>query len=140
MQLMKKAAAARANMGQAVVDPARRPVADQPPKEGGEAASDATTTQGSEGQNGSAPAVGGTAHAPGDAPVSLPRQPSEYIDEILQVLKTAFPLLILSLETMVDQIQHKFKLSPDEDVYRNICLLLQDAIQVRPMSAEKRTY
>jgi len=66
-----------------------------------------------------------------DSPVS-PRQPWEYVDEVLQVLKTSFPLLILSLETMVDQIQHKFKLSSDEDIYRNICMLLQDAIQVPP--------
>ncbi|KAK2466244.1 hypothetical protein APHAL10511_001886, partial [Amanita phalloides] len=57
------------------------------------------------------------------------RQPWEHVDEILQVLKTTFPLLILSLETMVDQIQHKFKLSPEEDIYRNVCMLLQDAVQ-----------
>lgn len=64
-----------------------------------------------------------------DSPVS-PRQPWEYVDEVLQVLKTSFPLLILSLETMVDQIQHKFKLSSDEEIYRSICMLLQDAVQV----------
>ncbi|KAG6837441.1 hypothetical protein H0H93_009535 [Arthromyces matolae] len=57
------------------------------------------------------------------------RQPAEHVDEILNVLKTSFPLLILSLETMVDQISHKFKLIPEEDIYRNICLLLQDAVQ-----------
>lgn len=60
-----------------------------------------------------------------------PRQPAEHVDEILNVLKTSFPLLILSLETMVDQISHKFKLTADEDIYRNICLLLQDAVQVK---------
>ncbi|TFK23272.1 atypical/PIKK/TRRAP protein kinase [Coprinopsis marcescibilis] len=53
----------------------------------------------------------------------------EQVEEILQILKTAFPLLILSLETMIDQIQHKFKPSPEEEVYRNICMLMQDAIQ-----------
>ncbi|KNZ81468.1 Transcription-associated protein 1 [Termitomyces sp. J132] len=58
-----------------------------------------------------------------------PRQPAEHVDEILNVLKTSFPLLILSLETMVDQISHKFKLTAEEDIYRNICLLLQDAVQ-----------
>ncbi|KAG6890347.1 hypothetical protein C0992_002172 [Termitomyces sp. T32_za158] len=58
-----------------------------------------------------------------------PRQPAEHVDEILNVLKTSFPLLILSLETMVEQISHKFKLTADEDIYRNICLLLQDAVQ-----------
>ncbi|KAG6816156.1 hypothetical protein H0H87_008290 [Tephrocybe sp. NHM501043] len=46
-----------------------------------------------------------------DAPPNQPRQPAEHVDEILNVLKTSFPLLILSLETMVDQISHKFKLN-----------------------------
>jgi transformation/transcription domain-associated protein len=59
-----------------------------------------------------------------------PRQAWEHVDEILQTLKTTFPLLILSLETMVDQIQHKFKPSPEEEVYRTICMLISDAIQV----------
>ena len=59
-----------------------------------------------------------------------PRQAWEHVDEILQTLKTTFPLLILSLETMVDQIHHKFKLSPEEEVYRTICMLISEAIQV----------
>jgi len=63
-----------------------------------------------------------------------PRQPWEHMDEVLQVLKTTWPLLILSLETMIDQIQHKFKLTPEEDIYRNICMLLQDAVQVNCLS------
>lgn len=64
-------------------------------------------------------------------PPGFPRAAFEHTEEIMQVLKTAFPLLILSLETMIDQINHKFKPSPEEDVYRNICMLMQDAIQVR---------
>lgn len=77
--------------------------------------------------------------APSDSPV-LPRQPWEYVDEVLQVLKTSFPLLILSLETMVDQIQHKFKLSPDEELYRHMCMMLQDALQVCKASVDSATY
>jgi predicted glycosyltransferase len=61
---------------------------------------------------------------------SHPRQAWEHVDEILQTLKTTFPLLILSLETMVDQIQHKFKPTAEEDVYRHVSLLLSDAVQV----------
>lgn len=61
---------------------------------------------------------------------SHPRQPWEHVDEILQTLKTTYPLLILSLETMVDQIQHKFKPTVEEDVYRHVSLLLSDAVQV----------
>jgi transformation/transcription domain-associated protein len=54
----------------------------------------------------------------------------EHIDKILQTLKMTFPLLILSLKTMVDQIQHKFKPSPEEDVYRTICMLISKEIQI----------
>lgn len=49
-------------------------------------------------------------------------------DEIMAVLKTAFPLLALSMETMVDQIQKHFKCPPDEDAYRLIVALLNDAL------------
>ena len=69
-----------------------------------------------------------------------PRQPWEHMDEVLQVLKTTWPLLILSLETMIDQIQHKFKLTPEEDIYRNICMLLQDAVQVNCLPIFLATY
>jgi len=65
-----------------------------------------------------------------EAMASHPRQAWEHVDEILQTLKTTFPLLILSLETMVDQIQHKFKPAAEEDVYRHVSLLLSDAVQV----------
>lgn len=60
---------------------------------------------------------------------SAPRQPWEYVDEIMLVLKTAFPLLALSMETMVDQIQQRLKPAPDEDIYRLIVALLNDGVQ-----------
>jgi len=70
-------------------------------------------------------------HASSDTVTSYPmRQPWEYIEEVVQILKTASPLLILSMETMVDQISHRFKATPEEEIYRLICMLLQDAIQV----------
>ncbi|POS88032.1 Protein kinase-like (PK-like), partial [Erysiphe pulchra] len=56
------------------------------------------------------------------------KRPWEHAEEILAVLKTAFPLLALSMETMVDQIQKHFKCTPDEDAYRLIGALLQDAL------------
>lgn len=72
-----------------------------------------------------------TPHGSADAAPSYPvRQPWEYVDEVVQILKTAFPLLILSMETVVDQIHQRFKATTDEEVYRLICMLLQDAIQV----------
>ena len=59
-----------------------------------------------------------------------PKKPWEYADEIMSVLKTAFPLLALSMETMVDQIQKHFKCPPDEDAYRLIVALLNDGLSV----------
>ncbi|THH10763.1 hypothetical protein EW146_g8270 [Bondarzewia mesenterica] len=59
----------------------------------------------------------------------LARQSWETINEIVQILKTAFPLLILSMETMVDQINQRFKATTEEEIYRLICMLLQDAMQ-----------
>ncbi|BGP26145.1 transcription-associated protein 1 [Rhodotorula toruloides] len=57
------------------------------------------------------------------------RQPWDYIDEIMAVLKTAFPLLALSMEMIVDQISTRFKPAADEDIYRLISALLADALQ-----------
>ncbi|KAI5799270.1 hypothetical protein DFH27DRAFT_653555 [Peziza echinospora] len=58
------------------------------------------------------------------------RRPAwEYADEIMSVLKTAFPLLALSMETMGDQISKFFKCPPDEDAYRLIVALLNDGLQ-----------
>ncbi|KEY73370.1 hypothetical protein S7711_01483 [Stachybotrys chartarum IBT 7711] len=56
------------------------------------------------------------------------KPPWEFTEEIMSVLKTAFPLLALSMETMVDQIQKHFKCPPDEDAYRLIVALLNDAL------------
>ena len=62
------------------------------------------------------------------APAPGPRHPWDYIDEIMAVLKTAFPLLALSMEMIVDQISSRFKPTPDEDIYRLISALLADAL------------
>ena len=59
-----------------------------------------------------------------------PKKPWEYAEEIMSVLKTAFPLLALSMETMVDQLQKHFKCPPDEDAYRLIVALLNDGLSV----------
>lgn len=47
------------------------------------------------------------------------------------MLKTAFPLLALTMEKMVDQISLRAKPSSDEDIYRFFAALLADALQVR---------
>lgn len=71
----------------------------------------------------SAVADAATQHVP-------PRQSPDYVEEVVQILKTAFPLLILSMETMVDNISSRFRASSDEEIYRLTCVLLADAIQV----------
>lgn len=58
------------------------------------------------------------------------RQSWDYVEEVMQILKTAFPLLIMNMETIVDQISARFKASPEEDIYRLVCMLLQEGLQV----------
>lgn len=77
------------------------------------------------------PGTDGQPATNGDAEAA-PKQPWEYADEIMQTLKTTFPLLALSMETMVDQIQKYFKCPPDEDAYRLIVALLNDGLSVCP--------
>jgi transformation/transcription domain-associated protein len=48
----------------------------------------------------------------------------------MNMLKTAFPLLALTMEKMVDQISVRAKPSSDEDIYRFFAALLADALQV----------
>ncbi|KAH9999859.1 FAT domain-containing protein [Russula vinacea] len=67
---------------------------------------------------------------PPENTITFPGQRSwEYVEEVVNMLKTAFPLLILSMETTVDQISHRFKATQEEEIYRLICMLLQDAMQ-----------
>ncbi|EPY54227.1 SAGA complex phosphatidylinositol kinase-like protein Tra1 [Schizosaccharomyces cryophilus OY26] len=53
----------------------------------------------------------------------------DYADEIMSILKTAYPLMALTMETLVDQIQSRFKGKNDEDAFRLIVALLNDAVQ-----------
>lgn len=59
-----------------------------------------------------------------------PRKPWEYVDEILRTLRTAYPLLVVSMEGIVDSINTRFKCPWDEDSYRLIVALLNDGISV----------
>lgn len=86
-------------------------------------------------------ATSSTQNAPGASdtqPTYVVRQSWEHVDEVVQILKTAFPLLILSMETMVDQILQRFKATPEEEIYRLICMLLLDAVQVSSSCASRR--
>ena len=70
------------------------------------------------------------AQAQAQAQQQLPRKPWEYVDEILRTLRTAYPLLIVSMEGIVDSVNTRFKCPWDEDSYRLIVALLNDGISV----------
>ncbi|TPX51638.1 hypothetical protein SeMB42_g00090 [Synchytrium endobioticum] len=61
-------------------------------------------------------------------PVQVKKNPWEYIEELMALLKTAFPLLALTMETLVEQIVQRLKPSADEDIYRLIVALLGDGV------------
>jgi len=63
-------------------------------------------------------------------PANIDRKPWDYIDEIVALLKTGHPLLALTLETIVDQMRDRLKADGDEELYRAICALQADALQV----------
>jgi transformation/transcription domain-associated protein len=96
---------------------AAAPVKPEPKTEGGDASATAAPSTAANG-----PATGEQAGS------AQKKQPWELTEEIMSVLKTAFPLLALSMETMVDQIQKHFKCPPDEDAYRLIVALLNDGL------------
>lgn len=62
----------------------------------------------------------------------------EYTEIIMNVLKTAHPLLALSLETLIDQIGQRFKTTTDEDVYRVLLALLNDGVSLRDRQMQNR--
>ena len=64
-----------------------------------------------------------------DASRNALRRSWEYVEEIMGILKTAYPLLTLSLESLVDQINQRFKCTADEDAYRLGVALLNDGVQ-----------
>ncbi|EHL01430.1 putative Transcription-associated protein 1 [Glarea lozoyensis 74030] len=74
------------------------------------------------------PQPNGAAAPSGETPEKKAQAPWEHGEQVLSVLKTAFPLLALSMETMVDSISKNFKCPPDEDAYRLITALLNDAL------------
>ncbi|EEH23239.2 hypothetical protein PABG_05450 [Paracoccidioides brasiliensis Pb03] len=65
---------------------------------------------------------------PDNSQKELPKKSWEFAEDVMSTLKTAFPLLALSMETMVDQIHKNFKCPPDEDAYRLIVALLNDGL------------
>lgn len=80
-------------------------------------------------------AAGGQGVANGGLPETGPnsqraRFPWEMVEEIVAILKTAFPLLALTMETMVDQFAQRFKATQEEELVRYFNALLMEALQV----------
>jgi transformation/transcription domain-associated protein len=117
-------------------DPAAGATDSRPATASGDAAAQVKPepkTEGGDASATAAPPVPSSAAANGPATgeqagSAQKKQPWELTEEIMSVLKTAFPLLALSMETMVDQIQKHFKCPPDEDAYRLIVALLNDGL------------
>ena len=86
------------------------------------------STQPANGENGAN--GNGAAAAQQNGQPAPGRLPWELVDEIMNSLKTQFPLLALTMEKMVDQISIRAKPSSDEDIYRFFAALLADALQV----------
>lgn len=91
-------------------------------------------TSGGAATPGSTTGVSGTNSTPGIKPQQTSangavRQSWEHVEEIMGILKTAYPLLALSLESLVDQINQRFKCTADEDAYRLGVALLNDGVQ-----------
>ncbi|KAG8921641.1 hypothetical protein FRC01_000141 [Tulasnella sp. 417] len=63
-----------------------------------------------------------------------PRYAWESVDEIVAILKTAFPLLALTMETMVDQFAQRFKATQEEELVRYFNALLMEALQCHSLS------
>lgn len=63
------------------------------------------------------------------SPVGNGSQPWDYTEGIMKILKTAYPLLSLSLESLIDQVIQRFKCLPEEDAYRLVMALLNEGVQ-----------
>lgn len=97
--------------------------------EGGQGVAQATAAAANAVAAAAAAANGGKPASTPPATSTTAKHPWELVDEIMSMLKTGYPLLALSMETMVDQIQLKLKPQADEDMYRLIVALLNDGIQ-----------
>ncbi|KAI8368238.1 uncharacterized protein BYT42DRAFT_123486 [Radiomyces spectabilis] len=71
---------------------------------------------------------GSSAAAPAKDQAATASNAPHPLDEIMAMLKTGYPLLALSMETMVDQIQIKFKPQADEDMYRLVVALYNEGV------------
>lgn len=73
-----------------------------------------------------------SAHINSESAVWTPRTTqikiSSFIEEEMNVIRTTYPLLYLSLETFLDLVVQRLKQRSDEDIYRLIMLLLNEGV------------
>ena len=70
------------------------------------------------------------AMATASSPAEDTSSPIASIDELQSTLKTAYPLLVLTVENMAEHMIHRLRSSPEEDLYRVLVTLLSEAYQV----------
>lgn len=82
-------------------------------------------------------AIDGTPAAGASADVVMAPPSSEGIkhawdmaDELITLLKTAHPLLALTMDQFADQIRERLKPGNEEEVYRMSCALIHDSLMV----------
>lgn len=108
----------------------RNPSNSQSEASGNEAEKASTDAAGKGGEGSQEPSSAKTgANGKSSPGASAIRRSWEYVEEIMGILKTAYPLLALSLESLVDQINQRFKCTADEDAYRLGVALLNDGVQ-----------
>jgi transformation/transcription domain-associated protein len=83
--------------------------------------------------NGTNPASQNGSVPPSAVAPPVIKLPTDMVDEIINQLKTSFPLLALMMEKMVDHISIRAKPNSEEDIYRFFAALLNDAMLVSPI-------
>lgn len=84
----------------------------------GETPNDSASDSNKQAENTPHPEVSVGVNGISHTPTPPNHQPWEYVEEIVAILKTAFPLLALTLENIQDQLKQRFKPNNEEDNYR----------------------
>lgn len=65
------------------------------------------------------------------------KTPGAHVEDIMSILKSAYPLLTLSMETLVDQILARLKPTPEQEVF-NVMLFLLEKYYSENLREEKK--
>ncbi|PWN24918.1 hypothetical protein BDZ90DRAFT_281903 [Jaminaea rosea] len=110
--------------------PTPAPTSAAAPSQAASTSSPATNAASASGPaNTSTPGAAPGTPSAGSTDTSAAPQPWDHVDGVINVLKTAFPLLALTMENMAEQIIQRFKASAEEDLHRLMNALLSEAMQ-----------